>query len=346
MERMLRFGSHVGAKAPSNPLRGDGIAISFQVATVFVVPLGTFFSAVQASIHIRLGMASPSNIQISENDICVLQALADFYVVSVPLLKRLCFPHHKHTRGTRNRVARLYQHGYLQKTQVQVAFGSGNAGPVYYPSKKGNRALASWFDDPRYLEVNTRRPRTDLLYHWLAISETHTIVRQAINRQELVKLDGWINEWEVVDKAANQSNQYYLHTQLNENPPLSCAPDAGFLLSVGAHKKVFYLEQDRATSDPKQVAARKVKGYAELYRRQLHRNHFPHTTLEKFTVLLVTVDAFQRDQIAKEVAKQTDFEPGLWLFVDLHDLQPETFLHQPITYNCQGEAAPLLQQPS
>ncbi len=292
-----------------------------------------------------MATASSSNIQIGEQDVRVLRALADYYVLSVPLLKTLCFPEHKHTRGTRNRLARLYRHGYVQKTQVQISFGSGNSGPVYFPSKKGNLALAAWFDDPRFLAVNTRRPRSDLLYHWLAISGTQAIVRQAIGRQSVVTLESWINEWEVVDKETDEKERYYLHTQLGENPPLSCSPDAGFLLSVGEYKKVFYLEQDRATSDPKQVAARKVKGYAELYRRQLHRRHFPAATAERFTVLLVTTDTFQRNQIAHEVARHAEHEPGLWLFVDQRELKPETFLHEPITYNCQLESAPLVKHP-
>lgn len=286
---------------------------------------------------------APKNIVIGENDIRVLKSLADYYVLSVPLIKQLCFPHHKHTRGTRSRVQRLFEHNYVQKTQVQISFNSGNAGPVYFPSAKGNRALAAWFDDPKYLAVNTRRPRTDLLYHWLAISETQATVRAAIGRQDRVTLHGWINEWEVVDKNADEKDRYFLHTQLRENPPLSCAPDAGFVLGVSEHKKVFYLEQDRATTDPGQVAARKVKGFAELYRRGGHRKHFPETTVDRFTVLLVTTDAFQRDQIAKAVAKHSEYCPDLWLFINGRELTPESFLHAPITYNCRLEPAPLVK---
>lgn len=286
-----------------------------------------------------------SNIQISEKDIRVLKALARFYVLSAPLMKRICFGEHRGTRATRDRVARLKKHGYIFKSAVEVSFGTGNAGPVYTLTSKGSRLLATWFDDDQYLAINTRPARTDRLYHWLAISETHWQIEQAIAAQSLVSLDGWVNEWEVINKEGAEAEQISLHTHLRENPPLSCSPDAGFLLTIGDASKVVYLEQDRATTDPRRVAASKVKGYAELYRRQWHQQHFPATTLSRFTVLLVTTDAKQRNAIAKAVSTHTNEEPGLWLFVDRQELMPATFLHEPITYNCQLEAGPLVTHP-
>ena len=229
-------------------------------------------------------MAPSSHIQITEKDIAFLQSLGKYYLLSAPLLCRICNPTHKGTRGTRDRLLRLVRHGYVFKSKVEVSFSSGNSGPVYHLTPKGTRTLATWFDDDRFLAINTRPPRTDLLYHWLAISETHFLVEQAIERQSLVQLDGWINEWEVVNKDAHEKDRYTLHTQFSETPPLSCSPDAGFLLTIGSASKVVYLEQDRATTDPKRVAASKVKGYAELYRRQQHRVHFPSATMNRFTV--------------------------------------------------------------
>ena len=75
----------------------------------------------------------------------------------------------------------------------------------------------------------------------------------------------------VSDEDAGKREQFFLHTQLRNHPPLSCSPDAAFLLSLCGHRKVFYLEQDLATSSPRQIAARKMPGYRELARRQGHR---------------------------------------------------------------------------
>ncbi len=201
-----------------------------------------------------------------------------------------------------------------------------------------------WFDDERYLAVNTRTPRKDLIFHWLAISEVHWIVAEAVARQKVVSLAGWYNEWETINKGDAEGDRYFLHTQLQEHPPLSCSPDAAFLLSVAGYRKVFYVEVDRGTSGIRQVAASKTPGYAELFRRGLHRRHFPEATLDRFSVLCITTDHRRRDALAKAVSKRTDHEPDLWLFIDQTEITPETFLHGRITYNCAGEPGALVKK--
>ena len=113
------------------------------------------------------------------------------------------------------------------------------------------------------------------------------------------------------------------------------------MLSLRGHKKVFYLEQDRGTDSPRRIAARKTPGYAELARRQLHRRHFPETTFADFSVLMVTTDLRRRDALRKNMHKKPGSE--LWLFASARDLRPETFLHESITVNCDGTAAPLVK---
>ena len=54
-----------------------------------------------------------------------------------------------------------------------------------------------------------------------------------------------------------------------------CVPDAAFLLSFKGASKVYYLEQDRATSGAQQIANSKTAGYAAMAENRLHRRHFP-----------------------------------------------------------------------
>ena len=50
------------------------------------------------------------------------------------------------------------------------------------------------------------------------------------------------------DETASESEHFSLHTVFREGPdPLSCSPDAGFLLNCRGYKRVIYLEQDRGT---------------------------------------------------------------------------------------------------
>ena len=92
-----------------------------------------------------------------------------------------------------------------------------------------------------------------------------------------------------------------MHTQLSETPPLSCSPDAGFLVEYQGQRKVYYLEQDRATSSPRQIAARKSKGYAKLANLKGHRKHFPETTLDNFRVLFFTTNDYRANKTMEEM---------------------------------------------
>ena len=282
---------------------------------------------------------------VTENEIQILAMLARYYVLTREQIQRLCAPHLVSGRSLRRRIMKLRQADYLFKHRVPVALpGKNGAAPVYYLTKQGTELLASWFDDVHFVATKVRHPRVDHLNHWYAIIETRIVIEQAIALQDEVKLERWVNEWETVNKSAHENHHFVLQTKLNENPPLSCSPDAGFVLSLRGHKKVFYLEQDLGTSSPRQIAARKTKGYAELANRNLHRKHFPETTLDDFKVLFITPTAYRSQITAEAIRKKS--RPDLWLCIDQHDLNPESFLHDPITLNHNGERGSIVKPTS
>lgn len=285
-------------------------------------------------------------MKLTDIDIRVLRTVASYYVLSASQIHRICFPTNKDRRATRRRLQRLVENKYLARSAVSVAFSTGNSGPAYYPTLKGCQALSVYFDDDAWLTTNTRSPRLDRLFHWLDVSEAHFLVEQAVALADDVKLCGWINEWETINKDDAKDSQFTLHTQFRQKPPLSCSPDAAFLLDVRGHRRVHYVEIDRGTSGARRVAASKTPGFAELVRSQGHRRHFPETTLPNdFGVLLVTVSSGQRDRIAREVAKRTNHRPDLWLFIDQADFTPEKMLYGNIAVDHLGELGSLLQLP-
>lgn len=281
-------------------------------------------------------------MQLQPEDFLVLATVARYYVLTREQVQMICFDDSGSGRGTRKRLLRLRNAGYLIKHSVPVALPNTNgAAPVYFASKSGAEALASYFDDGRFLATNTRSPRADRLAHWIAINSTRLLVEKAVAKSEDVELLQWYTEWETINKDDPASPRFVLHTQLSETPPLSCSPDAGFLLSSQGFNKVFYLEQDRGTSSPKQVAARKTKGFAELAKRELHRSHFPDTNVPAFSVLVVTTSDYRCQAIGKELTKLP--RPDLWLMVNEKQLTPQSLLHGDVTINFQGEAGPLVQ---
>lgn len=281
---------------------------------------------------------------ITPLDISVLAALAKYYCLCRPQLQTLCFPEHRDSRSLRNRLSKLRKGGYVAKTKCLVPYRGGSTGcPVWYLTRQAAELLREYYDDETYLSLNTRPPRESLLFHWLAIGDTHIAIDQAIEgHKDQVSLACWTNEWEVVNKAAARASQYCLHTVFQENPPLSCSPDAGFLLGYGGQQMVFYLEQDRNTSGVRSIAASKTKGYAEQEARNGHRRHFPDTTLDRFRVLMVTTHHGRRKALQKAIKNK----PGsdLWLFACQHELTSEHFPFGNVFYDCNDESGPLIRK--
>ena len=162
---------------------------------------------------------------LTELDMAVLKTVATYYVLTREQVQSLCCAEHASGRGTRKRLSRLGQAGYIIKHRVPVALPSTNgAAPVYYPTKKGCEALASYFDDERFYATNTKNPRADRLSHWIASNTTRILVEKAIERLPNVDLIRWINEWETVNKGDSKSDQFCLHHTLYAHKASFCIP--------------------------------------------------------------------------------------------------------------------------
>ena len=280
---------------------------------------------------------------ITDRDSQIVEAVCRYYVLSRPQIQQLCLPTDQTGRVTRRRLQELVSAGLLSRHRAQVQYpDTAPPGSVYYPSQKGCQLLAEQTGDERYLLTSTQCPQPHHVLHWLAVSQTHIAVDAAIACQDRVRLEGWINEWDTVNKdEVLPQKRFRLYTFLSENPKLVCAPDAAFMLSVTGFAKVFYLEQDRSTSGADHVAARKCKGYDQLAARLLHKRHFPESNVDSFSVICVAPNERRRDALRKAFKDK----PGaaLWRFVAGTQLAPEMLLHAPIFYSCVGEPIPLVK---
>ena len=282
---------------------------------------------------------------ITERDVEILRAIARYRVVSRAQIQRLCFPNSQTGRATRRRLQALVRAGFINRTRTPIFNPhGGTAWPAYYPSKQGIEFLTEHFDDDGFLAIPARSPEPFHLLHWLAVADTHIVLDHAIARQSAVQLEGWISEQDIVNPEETQpERRYRLYTLLRERPRLVCVPDAAFLLEMGQHRKVFYLEQDRATTGVRQVAARKTPGYAELFKRNFYTRHFPQATVPGFSVLFIAPTARRRDTLRRAIKDK----PGadLWKFAAQSDLTPESFLHDRVFFPCEGDPVPLVKTP-
>jgi hypothetical protein len=178
--------------------------------------------------------------------------------------------------------------------------------------------------------------------HWIAISDTHILIEEAIAAQSEVRLVGWINEFDVVNKSETKpEKRFHLYTLLREQPRLVCAPDAAFMLELKGYRKVYYLEEDRATSGDQHIAASKTPGYAVMAQGQLHRRHFPDTNVNTFGVLLVTPSFNRRNHLVKAFRGKAG--ASLWKFAALPDMTPEKLLSDAIWHAVEGEPHSLVK---
>ena len=290
-------------------------------------------------------------MNLTERDFCILSKVVKYYVLSRPQLQQLCFPSDKTGRVTRRRLQALVMAGLLNRHRAQVVYpNSAPAGSVYFPSEKGIALLTEYTGDDSILLTPPRPPLPHHVAHWLAVSDTHIKLDAAIAAQDRALLEGFINEWDTVNKDETEpQKRFRLYTLLTESPKLVCAPDAAFILTVPIKReqstvtfsKVFYLEEDRATSGAKQLAARKCKGYAALAEHGQHAKHFPATNVQSFTVLCITPNARRREALRKAFTGKVGSE--LWRFASTQELTAKTFLHEPIWYSISGAPMPLVK---
>lgn len=123
-------------------------------------------------------------LPLTSSHIEALAAVARYYVLVRDQIQSICFSGQASGRATRKQLLRLRNAGFLTRHGVQIVLpGSNGAAPVYYATKKGAEALASFFDDDHFLATNTKHPRVDRISHWIAINSARLIIEQAIANQ-------------------------------------------------------------------------------------------------------------------------------------------------------------------
>jgi hypothetical protein len=279
---------------------------------------------------------------ITDRDFEILRQLVRYYVLNRQQIQRLVFPADNNGRLTRRRLQTLVENSLIGRQSVHFCHPTMTPAPVYFPARKGCELLAEVDGDERFLLCPHAPPIPHHTFHWLAVSDTHITLNEALARQSTVRCENWINEWDVVNKEElRPEKRFQLYTLLREKPRLVCAPDSAFLLSSQGHSKIFYLEQDRATSGVYQIANGKTSGFTALYEQKIYRRHFT-STVDGFTVLMITPNERRRDALRNAIKDK----PGafLWKFACTGDVTNDRILHDSIWYSCdKSEPAPLVK---
>lgn len=282
---------------------------------------------------------------LTPRDVGVLENLSRYFLMNRRMVQSRCYRTDRDGRITRRRLQALVNEGYINRHRMRVVNPADEfPSPVYFLAERGRQFLAEHLKDDAILHKPVKITQTGHIFHYLAVTQTHMTLDDAIARHDDVELDVWFNEFEIVNPQESDSDRHFtLFTKLTEEPAIVCAPDAGFQLAMQDHRGVFYLEQDRDTSGHRQVARYKHKGYAELLRQRAHRRAFPSTTRDGFHVLLICPSERRRDAL-RRAFRGKDGEQ-LWLFASMTDIKPESFLTGDIFFRTDNDAPrPLIRR--
>jgi Replication-relaxation len=282
----------------------------------------------------------------SERILAILKSVATYYTLTRAQLQDLAgFSGKKNDdRACRKLLLRLLQDGLLSKTYMEVVNpGMGAPAPVYYPSRKGLDYLAGALGEERWLCACWYKPTWQYLYHWTQVAQFHIVLDRAIASQQDVQVERWLGEWDVANPDEHDPSQRFkLFTEIRKSPRLVCNPDAAFLLAYRGYRKVYFLELSRGTSGIQQIAASKTPGFAAMAQDELHRRIFPEANVASFSVLAIEPSANRRDLLLRAIrAKQG---ASLWKLAAWTDLRADTLLFEPIFYDCEGKAFPLVKR--
>ncbi|OYV26708.1 MAG: hypothetical protein B7W98_02980, partial [Parcubacteria group bacterium 20-58-5] len=177
------------------------------------------------------GEADP--LKLTLRDTSILRDVAEFRFLNSEQLLSL------HVGGERNlkqRLSLLYQHGYLDRPEVQKTARLVSAHIVYSLGRKGAEMLAK---DAQEREGIFRRIRevkhtSPIIAHAMMISQFHVCLTLAVRKQGNIKLTRW-----------TQGNDLKAALRRGENPEL--VPDAFFTLDDGNGAVNCFLEADRGT---------------------------------------------------------------------------------------------------
>ncbi|MDP1796577.1 MAG: replication-relaxation family protein [Planctomycetaceae bacterium] len=286
---------------------------------------------------------------LQERDIAALLICARCFIVSASQIRRVCYPDDTTGRVTRRRLTKMVHEGVLFRRRLAVVNPTdGAATPVYHLTKTGREFLASHFDDPQFLHLPIEPSQPQHLQHYVAVAETRLLLDAAVSQHADVKLHRWCHEDAILNpEEPDATKRRRLFTELSTSPKLVCVPDAAFVLEFQGQRAVCYLEQDRDTFFHDRVAARKSPGYSGLFQQQLHKQHFPETTLDHFFVVVITPTAKRRDQLQTAFTAKNKGTPAerIYRFGSFDELTPENFLFEPMFRCCHhDDRVPLVKR--
>ena len=269
---------------------------------------------------------------MQERDWRVLRQLARHLLLRTREIQQRCYPSDSTGRITRRRMLKMLKEGYVKRRTLNSDGTLGGPHFLYQLDTKGVETLAVKYGLDHFLYKPTSLRQPMHLRHYAEMSHISLAFEDALKANRSVIFKAWYNEEEVVNPMEQEASKHRkLFTVVKNRPRVVCAPDAALMIEFQGAKRACYVELERGTSGPRNVAKKKAEGFDLLHKRKLHHQHFPDLSEPNFDVLCVAQNRVHRDQLRRAFKDA----PGkqLWLFVDKNQLSAESFFFKPVWYD-------------
>lgn len=259
---------------------------------------------------------APRNFILTARDFEILKAVSRYRYLQTNQIKRLLFAGNKDNQAARNRLRRLYDHGYLGRIQPYVRIGEGeNADIAYYLERKGHEQLeGEGVPIPNY--ATGAQVKHQFLQHALDVSEFRLNLELALADSPIVEIERFTADFELKPDTRKLigKERYALYGTVAHpvtKQSYIVYPDALIILrGKGKHadvRRLLFVEIDRSTEGLNAIKD-KVTGYAIYKDRGLVSRH----GVADFRVLFQT-NTEQRAQSIRRFLTGVDGTELVWI---------------------------------
>jgi hypothetical protein len=266
-------------------------------------------------------VADPTPMRLTERDIDVVEAVNRYRVLKQEQIQSLYFGSQATAKF---RLAKLYDHGYLERKFLPVMLGEGRSPTLYVLDKKGADLLRveRGYDELMWYS-SSKDLKTEFLEHTIAINEVMVAVTLAA-RQEGFILEKWAGENDL--KA--DYDYVTIRTASGKRERVPVLPDSYFSLIAHNRRHHFFLELDRGTMTLDRFKT-KVRAYMAYHESGGYEKRYGTKSLRVLTVIAAKSSGEKRIKNLKMASEQVGGKHRFW-FATANLLIPKTILIVPV----------------
>lgn len=264
-------------------------------------------------LHRNQRSDAPPNMRLTERDVEILKAVAEYRIMRQDQIQRLFFGSQS---TAQYRLSHLYQHGFLARHFLPVY--AGWSPTLYSLDKRGLTVLRSDHESKRVNLWNSENGH-EFLSHTLALHDFRIALTIAC-REAHYQLSLWLGE---ADLKADY-DRVIITDAAGKKQSVSLIPDGYFTIETPRGKTSCFLEMDMGSMTLGRFQ-NKIRAYTAYMKSGRYQERYQTKSLRILTV----TNSQTRCRNLKMAAEGLQAE-RVFLFTDKAQMSVQTILHIPI----------------